>query len=233
MSVDWHIRVENKVNEILNKYAITHCPAKELNRIAQSEGLTLIPVDHDDDSCGFLDEFKNIYYNSNMIKSRYNFTIAHEFGHYFLNHELRGEYSRLYRDFTKVEYEKDPQEVEANYFAACFLIPRSMARPVFNRLTNQLSNIYIKPVRIENENSNLEELSHLVSAYKNNFLVSTQTAFYRLITLGYAKVYDNFDMNCLYKEKLIIKGLNSILPSINAFSNKLVVFDNYSDLFID
>ncbi len=234
MSNDWHINVEKKANEVLRKYGITECPAKELSRIANAEDITLNPVDHNDDSCGFfciINGVKNIYYNTNMLKSRYNFTIAHELGHYFLEHELREEYSRLYRDFTKADFQKDPQEVEANYFAACLLVPRCMAKSVFMELTSPVSKGFIKPIRIGSKDNNIDELLHIISTYKKMFLISTQTAFYRLLTLGYLKVDVDFDINRLYSKKVIVKRPTSMLSTVTAFSDKLVVLDSYADLF--
>ncbi|MYB39941.1 ImmA/IrrE family metallo-endopeptidase [Candidatus Saccharibacteria bacterium] len=54
------------------------------------------------------------------------FTLAHELGHYFLNHSKEGVLFRI--DFNSDEYSDDDeirmQELEANYFAGALLMPK-------------------------------------------------------------------------------------------------------------
>ena len=49
---------------------------------------------------------------------RDNFTIAHELGHYFIHYMNNNMERTFYR------YGNDAKEVSANYFAACFLMPK-------------------------------------------------------------------------------------------------------------
>ena len=53
---------------------------------------------------------------------RQRFTLAHEFGHYHMGHSPRVEST------AGMRVSKDPQEVEANYFAGAFLAPRQALR---------------------------------------------------------------------------------------------------------
>ena len=62
-----------------------------------------------------------IFSNSSVVLSREIFTVAHELGHIRLGH-LNSQYSKI-KDYSFSE-ETDEKEAEANYFAACFLMPR-------------------------------------------------------------------------------------------------------------
>ncbi len=55
---------------------------------------------------------------------RKNFTYAHEMGHYYLMHELNDLHKCSSRDIESGLTSRNEQEVEANYFAACFLLPK-------------------------------------------------------------------------------------------------------------
>lgn len=61
--------------------------------------------------------------NADFHSVRQRFTLAHELGHVEMNHEGRVDLSRDVGGPTQ-----DPQEVEANYFAAEFLAPRGALR---------------------------------------------------------------------------------------------------------
>jgi Zn-dependent peptidase ImmA (M78 family) len=61
-----------------------------------------------------------------------NFTIAHELGHYLLDHNLESpEYSCLFRYPEKQA--KVPEENEANYFATNLLVPQQMLREIVDK----------------------------------------------------------------------------------------------------
>ena len=66
--------------------------------------------------------------NSNHTAQRQRFTMAHEYGHYFLHEGLvshSDESFRVnYRDVNS-STATDVDEIEANYFAACILMPKS------------------------------------------------------------------------------------------------------------
>lgn len=56
---------------------------------------------------------------------RKNFTIAHELGHYFLKHKLdNGQSFCSVKDIESGLSASSQQEVEANYFSSCFLMPK-------------------------------------------------------------------------------------------------------------
>lgn len=65
-----------------------------------------------------------IFSNSSNILSREIFTVAHELGHFELGH-----FSNDITTFTDLKFDNDKkEEEEANYFAACFLMPEEKVR---------------------------------------------------------------------------------------------------------
>lgn len=74
----------------------------------------------------------SIYINANDSMARKRFTIAHELGHYFLNHiNNKGEFVDLHRDVLAV---KSKEEQEANEFAGCLLMPEKKLVEKFDQL---------------------------------------------------------------------------------------------------
>lgn len=67
--------------------------------------------------------------NSTQPSVRQRFTMAHEFGHFLLHEGLRTHqdvnFRVNYRDRTSSEA-TDIDEIEANFFAACILMPRGL-----------------------------------------------------------------------------------------------------------
>jgi Zn-dependent peptidase ImmA (M78 family) len=108
--------------------------------LAAVEGVGAVPVciaEFPSDTAGvFLDqhERKYIFVNGVHPVVRQRFTLAHEFGHAFMNHEPRVE-------TTTAMLSSDPQEVEANYFAGAFLAPRQAIRNWAERLTSGPSDL--------------------------------------------------------------------------------------------
>lgn len=105
--------------------------------VARQLGIELMPYDFGDDVSGVLlrdGEKANIGYSIHNGKKRQRFTIAHELGHYVLNHQRQGvfvdtpeKYFTLFRDNHSATGE-DFQEREANAFAAALLMPLDLVR---------------------------------------------------------------------------------------------------------
>ena len=74
-----------------------------------------------------------IFYNDKMLKTRQRFTACHEFGHYYLNHDidLLNEYRTTKNPFCKDLYVK--YELETNMFAAQLLMPEQVLIELFKR----------------------------------------------------------------------------------------------------
>ena len=115
---------------------------------------------------------------------RKNFTYAHEMWHYFLMHDL----STL--ACTKANLEggfsvKDPQEVEANYFASYFLMPKDYVYwNFYNAMKTFLlmSNPY-QPLYVDNKNYR-RHWKIMCSYFESRFGVSGSALKYRLEELG-------------------------------------------------
>lgn len=118
-----------------------------------------------------------IGYNSKHTKTRQRFTVAHEMGHYVLDHPGEMFFDKtltqraivIKRDGRSSEG-TDRHEVEANRFAAELLMPRQL---VEKEVTKRLGKS--KPVSAES----------LVKDLASLFEVSSQAMEFRLINLGF------------------------------------------------
>ncbi|MHB8276825.1 MAG: ImmA/IrrE family metallo-endopeptidase [Candidatus Humimicrobiaceae bacterium] len=176
--------VKLTAKQVLFDYHISDNPADGINKILKGESIELFDVDIDDNSCGMYcveNDRRKIYVNQNMTIGRRYFTIAHELGHHFLDHKLDG-YCSIYRNLATATHQKEPQEVEANYFAACFLMPYDLVMPLFNAAVSshgRQKDTALNP-RISNYGAITQEI---VSQMENKLKVSQEAAFYRLKNL--------------------------------------------------
>src|SRR5690625_4011290 len=67
---------------------------------------------------------KTIVYNSRQPRSRRNFTIAHELGHYFLHSEFRTHFADRSRDL--LDETESILEMQANAFASQIILPKEI-----------------------------------------------------------------------------------------------------------
>lgn len=115
---------------------------------------------------------------------RKNFTYAHEMGHYFLMHDL----STLACTQANVEggfSVKDPQEVEANYFASYFLMPKDY---VYWNFYNAMKTFLLmpnpyQPLYVDNRNYR-RHWKVMCSYFESRCGVSGSALKYRLEELG-------------------------------------------------
>ncbi|MEE9431463.1 MAG: ImmA/IrrE family metallo-endopeptidase [Melioribacteraceae bacterium] len=163
-------RIKLLAEKILVKNNIKSLPIS-LKKIAKNEKITLASIHADDKTSGFLykkNEKIIIGYNSEHHPNRQNFTIAHELGHYFLQHF--GDFfidkgTILFRD-ERTNNQNYKQEREANKFAAELLLPEDLL----------LS--YIKREKIVFDDR--KEINEMA----DDFGVSTQALTIRLTNLG-------------------------------------------------
>ena len=101
-----------------------------------------------------------IVFNDSEALVRQRFTIAHEIGHYALGH--LNDSKQMFRDDSKnfTAFQYDTREVEANQFAAAFLMPAEVVRLAVQQGTRS------------------------VSTLADMFRVSEAAMKYRLISLG-------------------------------------------------
>jgi Zn-dependent peptidase ImmA (M78 family) len=101
-------------------------PVRDVLEVAEERQGVPVLIDHfnNDRIAGVLlshgsgDSFVAVNADHNAVRQR--FTLAHELGHLYMGHQPRVELSAELFGPTR-----DPQEVEANYFAAEFLAPRA------------------------------------------------------------------------------------------------------------
>lgn len=125
---------EQKAAELLKKYSITE-PIVNVFDIVKNEGLDLKFIKFPpklQEVAGFFDpDTKTIFVNAEEPTNRQTFTVAHELGHYLLEHKPT-EYKVLMR-WEKPEGEKQPLEQEANCFAACLLVPENILKDTMKK----------------------------------------------------------------------------------------------------
>lgn len=121
-------KAQDKVNKLLKKYQIEE-PIVPIFEIAEAEGVNLnfikMPEKLKDVSGFFNAEKKVIFINEDDSPNRQVFTVAHELAHFILEHKS-GEYGVLLRRTQLIQ--QNPQEREANYFAASILAPYKMLK---------------------------------------------------------------------------------------------------------
>ncbi|GAB2562660.1 ImmA/IrrE family metallo-endopeptidase [Spirosoma aerophilum] len=138
-------QIEEAANNLLRRTgcyptdfsSLTENVGIDVERVATMLGIDLIPHDFGEDVSGVLlreGDKAQIGFNTKNGAKRQRFTIAHELGHYVLNHQRKGvfvdtpeKYFALFRDSNSSTGE-DIQEREANSFAASLLMPLDLAR---------------------------------------------------------------------------------------------------------
>jgi Zn-dependent peptidase ImmA (M78 family) len=123
---------ETRAREILADYGITHWPIP-VDAVARKLGITLtfVPLDEALSGMIFMKGTAHIVINSLHHQNRQRFTISHEVGHFALHMPEIGSEVHVDKKFlafarnTKSSEGSDLNEIEANRFAACLLVPRA------------------------------------------------------------------------------------------------------------
>jgi len=122
--------VERTADDMLRKSGVVG-PAVPVANLIAAQGIQLLYPNLGKDASGVLvrkDGTTVIGVNRAHAKTRQRFTAAHELGHALLHvgtdvHHDAGFQVNLRSDLSS--HGIDPEEIEANYFAACLLMPRS------------------------------------------------------------------------------------------------------------
>lgn len=184
--------VEHLVIDILENYKIYHNPGKELKKILDGEGIIFVEYSEwPDSTCGkimYINDDPTIFCNSNHPERRQAFTIAHELGHYFLNHLMDNEPEIicLERDFERLDSSTDlrkEREVEANFFASCLLLPLNLLQPCFKAFLSWNGRTDL--LYVDAQKCNIEDYKVCIRFLQNEFLASEAAIRYRLINLGW------------------------------------------------
>jgi len=184
------IKIEQSAHEIYAKYYKTGIPAKALPKIMAYEKIKLREIDGGADFLGALIKnpkgFLYIAVNKNIENAgRKNFTAAHEFGHFVLQHHLQT--ASLFcggKEITEDGEAVSEQEKEANYFASCYLLPRNKVMAEFTnwyRLRfNQDSKIFLY---VKTQDKSYSDWKAISSKLTDEFGVSTAALKIRLLEL--------------------------------------------------
>jgi Zn-dependent peptidase ImmA (M78 family) len=124
-----HRTIEHRVEEVLRDSGI-RSPTVDVRRVARFLGATVKTVSADSEISGMLyrrNDGAVIGINQDHHMHRQRFSIAHEIGHLCLHGKDlyldRGGPSVYWRDAVS-GLGSDDDEIEANHFAACLLMPR-------------------------------------------------------------------------------------------------------------
>lgn len=178
-------RIENRVEKILKDLGLDSPPIP-VDRVARALGATVRKEPYNGDLSGALyrrDGLCVIGINKKENGLRQRFTIAHEVGHLvlhdgsvYIDRQYSGELSKPSETQTAKRYFRDkvssqasdPEEIEANRFAAALLMPQSL---LFADIEKR--NITV-PIR------SLGDIRPLAGRYQ----VSLEAMVFRLINLG-------------------------------------------------
>ncbi len=125
--------IQQKAEDLIRRSGQESVFPISLTTVLKKEKLTLktfIPPEGSDlkNYSGFIDKDKKlIYVNDEEPFYRKRFTIAHEIGHYVLEHGNR-------IDYRNHKYSNEPEELEADLFAASLLMPKSAFMEVYRTL---------------------------------------------------------------------------------------------------
>ena len=133
-----------KIEDLATALYAKHCqrgsPAKMLSKIISAEQIKLREIDGNGNFLGaFLKKTITstpyIIVNKNIDNiGRKNFTLAHELGHFALQHYLHtASFFCAENDIKEEGDVNSEQEKEANYFSSCFLLPREKIKKEFIR----------------------------------------------------------------------------------------------------
>ena len=186
------VKIENAAIEIYSKHFKKGIPAEKLPKIIAKEGIVLKEAD-----CGekFLGVFTKspqntpcIVINSRISNiGRKNFTLAHELGHFVLQHYLHTvSFICSESEISEENREVSLQEKEANYFASCFLLPKDKVVREFTNWfrfrINPNSRVFLN-IDLSNGKS-FSNWKAISSNLEKKYCVSTAALKIRLVNLG-------------------------------------------------
>jgi len=184
-------KIEKAASAIYSKHYNRGVPAEILSKIILAEGIKLREIEGCNTFLGSLIKTPNdtfyIFVNKGIANAgRKNFTLAHELGHFVLEHHLQT--SSLIcneNDIAEGGGAMVSIEQEANYFASCFLLPR-------DRLVKEFTNWFVWHNGSDSKaflHVNVKEKSYsnwkaVSSRLTKKFNVSTVALKIRLVEVG-------------------------------------------------
>lgn len=186
--------IEHIANDVLTKYVNRGGVFKVFNEIMIAEDIKLRVIPSiSTDFVGALTKGNNnqvyIMINKNIDNlGRKNFTIAHELGHYFLQHQLhRNSVFCNSSDIVEEGHQQNPIEREANYFASCLLMPEEKAKSTFPIILENRSKKKIKDFLVVRNDYTYGVWKLIRDEFTKRYGVSETALRYRLQGLGLVK----------------------------------------------
>lgn len=183
--MDWRRKrqIRNLVDGILELNTLHRPPIELIPAIMKQRGIIFEERDEDDEEfCGVymvVKQTKIIFVNANLRVSRKHFTIAHELGHHYLGHPLQN--GAIICDNDSVFGKNKPeQEKEADYFAACFLMPEDLLKQKRMEFLSQCP----QQTTLFQADQQLEQKHQLQRDLSDYFQVSKEAMGYRLDELN-------------------------------------------------
>jgi len=137
------VEIENLTQEMLSntygKEEVT--PPIDIGAVLEKQGLKLKTGKfHDVSVSGAYDRGENtIFVSERESYKRQSFTVAHELGHHIL-HAAREKEVFYRHQALQLDIQDQPEEQEANWFAASILMPRDIVRRFWN-VTKDIDNL--------------------------------------------------------------------------------------------
>ncbi|MFS0490821.1 ImmA/IrrE family metallo-endopeptidase [Leadbetterella byssophila] len=184
----WNLIIEEKAQQILNEFSYSG-GVVDVEKIANSHDIKVVRHNFNNNDLNLLDQVsgalvvkdgkRTIGVNIHEDEKRQRFTIAHELGHYFLDHlngaEIILDTKRLYRNLNS-GMGVNKQEVEANAFAAALLMPKEEI---------------IKALKVESQRTDIIYDHDIIASLAEKFQVSQISMSIRLNRLGLIEI-DNY-----------------------------------------
>jgi len=179
--MDWKRRkqIAKLVDGILQCNVLNRPPIELFNNIMEQRGIKFEERnENDEEFCGVyivIGKTRIILVNSNLYEPRKNFTIAHELGHHFLAHSLQDGVIICNQDMIFGNNKPEPEK-EADYFAACFLMPEKLMK----QKKSEFEEIYRQQLDLFQDSDKQDETECLIKYLCDCFKVSKESMGYRL-----------------------------------------------------
>ena len=188
-------QIELIATRVLQKYVARGGAFKQFENIIKSEQIKYKEVNSQNKNfVGAFTKGNNnqlyIMVNQKVFnEGRKNFTIAHELGHYFLNHQLKTNTFYCFdNEILENDFHQDEIENEANYFATCLLMPEEKLTNAFKSILNNSSRGRIKDY-LSVTKSTYGIWCGIKDQLTKRYGVSEEALRYRLKMLGLADFY--------------------------------------------
>lgn len=187
MTEERKTEVLKTVEDVFQKYNINKTPYKFIEIVCNDENISLLPVEKFSNQIeGWIqniDGHYDIMFNPNKMMERQHFTLAHELGHYFLNHIKTGQ--NLFDNEDSLNEKTKDIEIEANYFAVNFLLPKKLIEKDFVRIITYSKRIKTReiPVPISGNGHQFSDWKIISTELCKKYKVSSEFLCFRLESL--------------------------------------------------